>query len=287
VKHPHLSKLIRSSNSWNRFALLGVTLAQIVLPAVAQAQPSIVWESNLGNAGAYRPDENLSRPAPVNPINQVLPQLPGSLQPALVAPIPVEQPPQELNSGESETILFPQPNAQPGSPSQFSGPSNLMAFLRMIRYAEGTSSTDGYKIMFTSRRFNSFYDHPRQMNCSNFRGRRLCSTAAGAYQFLDTTWDLIARKIGATDFGPGWQDRGATELIRRTGALSDIEAGNIELAISRTAGIWASFPRWSGDLRGRYNQAVKPMPELVRVFNHYRQQAQASQQAIVARQPQR
>jgi muramidase (phage lysozyme) len=284
VTHPSLPRLFRLSNAWNRVALVGITLTQLFLPAIAQAQPRILWESNLGNAGAYSQDENVSRPTSVNPINQVLPQFPGT--PAPFAPAPVEQNPQELNSGESETILFPQPNGQPGGASQFTGSANLMAFLRMIRYAEGTSSQDGYQIMFTSRRFSSFFDHPRQMNCSNFRGRRLCSTAAGAYQFLDTTWDMIARKIGATDFGPGWQDRGATELIRRSGALADIEVGNIEQAISKTAGIWASFPRWSGDLRGRYSQAVKPMPELVRAFNHYHQQAMRAQQAVVSQRPQ-
>jgi muramidase (phage lysozyme) len=168
--------------------------------------------------------------------------------------------------------MFPAGSANPNGASQFSGSSNLMAFLRMIRYAEGTSNLEGYQIMFTSRRFNNFIDHPRRMNCNVFRGRQLCSTAAGAYQFLDTTWDMIARSIGATDFGPGWQDRAATELIRRSGALADIEAGNIERAIAKTAGIWASFPRWQGDTRGRYNQAVKPMSELLRVYYRYQQQ---------------
>lgn len=167
--------------------------------------------------------------------------------------------------------ILPAATSNPYGPSQFSGSSNLLAFLKMIRYAEGTSNGEGYQIMFTSRRFYNFVDHPRRMNCSMFRGRQLCSTAAGAYQFLDTTWDRVARSIGATDFGPGWQDRAATELIRRSGALADIEAGNIERAIAKTAGIWASFPRWHGDSRGQYNQAVKPMSELLRVFYRYQQ----------------
>jgi muramidase (phage lysozyme) len=249
---------------WNRFALLGVTVANLLIPTVVQAQPTNLWETNGGQAVDPSLNETVVRPNLVNPLNQALPQF---------------RTPVEPNVPESETVLIPQTNYQPGSPSQFSGSSNLMAFLRMIRYAEGTASTDGYQIMFTSRRFSSFYDHPRQVNCSNFRGRRLCSTAAGAYQFLDTTWDMIARRIGATDFGPGWQDRGATELIRRAGALPDVEAGNIEQAIAKTAGVWASFPRWSGDLSGRYSQAVKPMPELVRVFQQYHQQTLVSQRS--------
>jgi muramidase (phage lysozyme) len=149
--------------------------------------------------------------------------------------------------------------------------TNLNAFLRVIRYAEGTSSADGYHMMFTARRFSSFADHPRQMNCSRFQGRSLCSTAAGAYQFLDTTWDSLAPTIGARDFRPAWQDRAAIELIRRAGALTDIQTGNVEQAIAKTANIWASFPRWSGDSGGAYNQAVKPMHQLVHAYYFYQQ----------------
>jgi muramidase (phage lysozyme) len=263
-----LSKI--AAATWQRMTLIGVTgvtLSQVLLPA--QAQPTIVWQSDDAYTEGNSDSWSRQPVRPRNPVNRLIPQF---RTPCERAPEPAFEP----GTGELEPLTVPQ-TPLPGSPSQFSGSSNLLAFLRMIRYAEGTASSDGYRIMFTSRRFSSFYDHPRQMNCSAFRGRRLCSTAAGAYQFLDTTWDSIARRIGATDFGPGWQDRAATELVRGSGALADIEAGNIERAISRTAGIWASFPRWSGDMNGRYNQAVKPMSELVRAYHQYRQQALVSQ----------
>jgi muramidase (phage lysozyme) len=154
------------------------------------------------------------------------------------------------------------------NPHQYS--ANLQAFLRVIRHAEGTNSEEGYQIKFTSRRFSSFADHPRQVMCSSFRQRRLCSTAAGAYQFLDTTWDQVASQIGAPDFSPQWQDRGAVALLERAGVLPLIESGQIEAAIARTAKIWASFPRYMGDGQGVYSQAVKPMGELLHVFNYYR-----------------
>jgi muramidase (phage lysozyme) len=154
--------------------------------------------------------------------------------------------------------------------------ANLQAFLRVIRHAEGTNGEDGYQIKFTSRRFYSFTDHPRQVMCSSFRQRRLCSTAAGAYQFLDTTWDHVANRIGATDFSPYWQDRAAVALLERAGVIPLIESGQIEAAIARTATIWASFPRYSGDAQGAYSQAVKPMGELVNVFYYYRNAYQGS-----------
>lgn len=153
---------------------------------------------------------------------------------------------------------------------------NLLAFLRIIRYAEGTASSDGYNIQFTGVRFSSFADHPRRVICSYYRGKELCSSAAGAYQFLETTWDDVASSIGAGDFRPEWQDRAAVELIRRSGALNDVLSGRIEDAIAKVAPVWASFPRWYGDYSGEYGQSVIPMDELVQEFRRQQQVIAAS-----------
>jgi muramidase (phage lysozyme) len=148
--------------------------------------------------------------------------------------------------------------------------ANLKAFLRVIRYAEGTDSDDGYQVQYTGTRFyNNFIDHPRIARCGNIHSRSVCSTAAGAYQFLETTWDDVAAIIGAGDFSPAWQDRGAMELIYRAGAMADVESGNIEAAIAKLAPTWASFPRWYGDAYGSYSQSVVPMEELLQVFRQY------------------
>lgn len=149
--------------------------------------------------------------------------------------------------------------------------ANLSAFLRVIRYAEGTDSPDGYQIQYTGTRFYSFADHPRVARCGRIRGNSVCSTAAGAYQFLSTTWDDVASVIGARDFSPAAQDRGAIELIWRAGAMGDIESGNIARAIAKLAPVWASFPRWDGDYDGSYGQSVVPMTELLQAFRYYLQ----------------
>ncbi|AFY74031.1 muramidase (phage lambda lysozyme) [Synechococcus sp. PCC 7502] len=159
--------------------------------------------------------------------------------------------------------------------SNFPTSININAFLKVIRYAEGTDAQDGYQIQYTGARFYSFTDHPRIARCGNIRGKSVCSTAAGAYQFLDTTWDDVASSIGAPDFSPTSQDRGAIELIYRAGALQDIESGNIARAIGKLAPVWASFPRWDGDMEGAYGQSVVSMNELLQVFQYY-QQAEAS-----------
>lgn len=205
----------------------------------------------------------------------------------------------ETSSGERINFDFcqknppipkPKPKAKPSAakPQQLSRSSapapnypasvNLQAFLRLIRYAEGTDSDDGYRIQYTGTRFLSFADHPRIARCGYIKGGRVCSTAAGAYQFLESTWDDVASAIGAGDFSPAWQDRGAIELIERAGAMADVESGRIESAISKLAPIWASFPRWAGDGWGSYGQSVVSMGELVQEFRR-QQQLQSSLQA--------
>lgn len=160
--------------------------------------------------------------------------------------------------------------------SSASPSANLQAFLRVIRFAEGTDSQDGYQIQFTGTRFYSFADHPRVARCGRIRGNPVCSTAAGAYQFLSSTWDDVASAIGARDFSPASQDRGAIELIERAGAMGDIESGNIARAIAKLAPVWASFPRWDGDPDGSYRQSVVPMAELLQAFRYYLQTEVAS-----------
>jgi muramidase (phage lysozyme) len=118
--------------------------------------------------------------------------------------------------------------------------TQIQAFLNLIRVPEGTSGEDGYRIMFTGVRFAFFDDHPRQLQCAG----DLCSDAAGAYQFLSTTWD----SLNLPDFTPKSQDQGAIELIKRRGAYEDVIDGNIRTALDKCSWEWASLPP------GRYGQ---------------------------------
>lgn len=133
--------------------------------------------------------------------------------------------------------------------------ANVSAFLWMIRCAEGTAGSDGYRLMFGGRRFSSYADHPRQpMQFTDKAGRRLWSSAAGAYQFLAVsplptggwtkvnTWDRIAEKLGLLDFSPTSQDAAAVALIDEAGALNDVKAGRFAAAVAKVRGIWASLP---------------------------------------------
>jgi muramidase (phage lysozyme) len=128
------------------------------------------------------------------------------------------------------------------------GRDRVKAFLDTIATAEGTATPDGYRTQYTGTKFASFQDHPREMRCGRRYGKKLCSDAAGRYQFLSTTWDRFAKKFGIHDFSPENQDLVAVELIREKGALEDIEAGRLEPAVKKLAYIWPSFRRFGGSV---------------------------------------
>lgn len=146
---------------------------------------------------------------------------------------------------------------------------NLRAFLRMIRYAEGTAGPDGYRTLFGGGLFHSYADHPRVARQFTDRaGRRLWTSAAGAYQFMAAsplpgggatrvdTWGELQRRLALPDFGPESQDAAATELIRQAGALADVRAGRFAAAVGKVRRIWASLPG------AGYAQAEKSMDTL-------------------------
>lgn len=115
---------------------------------------------------------------------------------------------------------------------------NVQAFLRTIRACEGTDGPDGYRMMFTGKLFNDMSQHPNQLNKAN----GYSSTAAGAYQFIFSTWKRLQLTLGLPDFSPESQDAAAVELIQEKGALGDVQAGNIEAAFAKLNKTWASLP---------------------------------------------
>ncbi|KGH20756.1 glycoside hydrolase family 104 protein [Comamonas thiooxydans] len=120
---------------------------------------------------------------------------------------------------------------------------NVRALLRVIRRGEGTADEAGYRRIFGGQLFEGFADHPRIAVTKTMRnGKQITSTAAGAYQFLSSTWDETARVMGLGSFSPANQDKGAVGRIAARGALEDIKAGRFETAIKKIAWEWASMP---------------------------------------------
>jgi muramidase (phage lysozyme)/uncharacterized protein (DUF2345 family) len=154
------------------------------------------------------------------------------------------------------TTQYKVPPATSGTPPAKTGnveQDNIAAFLWMIRNCEGTAGPDGYRTMFTGKKFDDFADHPRKAITAGVNGKGLTSTAAGAYQFLTTTWDECKKQLGLTDFSPENQDKACILLLKRRKALDDIKAGRFEAAIKKCNLEWASLPG------SPYNQHPKDM----------------------------
>jgi muramidase (phage lysozyme) len=120
------------------------------------------------------------------------------------------------------------------------------ALLDTIAFTEGTRGHghDGYNVTFAYHYFSSCAHHPNLRICSG----GYCSTAAGRYQFLTTTWN----GLGLGNFGPANQDRGGMKLVSRRGAnvpsARALTATEFANTMNRISYEWASLPP------GRYGQ---------------------------------
>lgn len=132
--------------------------------------------------------------------------------------------------------------------------SKRKALLDAIAWAEGTRgySQDGYNVLYSFKTITDCNSHPNRVICSG----SYCSSAAGRYQFLNTTW----KGLGLPNFRPENQTRGAMTLIAwRKGtvpadrAMTATEFANL---MNRISYEWASLPP------GRYGQPVKSMSTL-------------------------
>jgi muramidase (phage lysozyme) len=130
---------------------------------------------------------------------------------------------------------------------------NVRAFLWALRYGEGTQGEDGYRTLFGGRlflgvdgiysTFDDFADHPRIRTTVTLKnGKRLTSTAAGAYQILERTWDGVCNQYGFLNFEPPTQDLAAIALIAGRGGLEDVVEGRIHIAVLKCNKEWASLP---------------------------------------------
>ena len=79
------------------------------------------------------------------------------------------------------------------------------ALLDTISWAEGTYDRNGYGMFFGKTYFEDCSNHPRK----RFTIPGDYTTAAGRYQFIDTTWDTVSVEENLRDFSPQSQDKGA------------------------------------------------------------------------------
>lgn len=171
--------------------------------------------------------------------------------------------------------------------------ANVRAFLRAIRAGESHPDLDeAYTALFgwkpgNGQVFNDFTAHPNVRTYETHDGQFVkngkidFTTAAGAYQIVQTTWAGLQRKYPwLRTFSPDSQDLAAICLIHDRGAIGDVLAGRIVQAIGKLGDEWASLPsatvgqptvalgkvlgvytRHGGHLAGEPATPVPPTPE--------------------------
>lgn len=114
----------------------------------------------------------------------------------------------------------------------------VQAALAVIRNVETSNDPSAYNTNYGGSKFTDLSQHPRRFVDK--------SDAAGAYQFLSTTWDEQAKKLGLKDFSPESQDIAAIDYMRQKllphGGLAGLkdQLTNSQFAALGTA--WAGLP---------------------------------------------
>ncbi|HCF2383593.1 TPA: glycoside hydrolase family 104 protein, partial [Pseudomonas aeruginosa] len=97
------------------------------------------------------------------------------------------------------------------------GGRNVLAFLDMLAWSEGTStirgSDNGYNVVVGGGLFNGYADHPRlKVYLPRYK---VYSTAAGRYQLLSRYWDAYRESLALKGgFTPANQDLVALQQIK-------------------------------------------------------------------------
>ena len=112
---------------------------------------------------------------------------------------------------------------------------------RVIKTGEGTLGDRGYTTQFTGKQFSDLSRHPAQIN----RSGNLASDAAGAYQFLSTTYNPAAKALGITDFSRSSQEKVGKYLAQQRGMNTDTvftDKNSFLKELDKIAPEWASMP---------------------------------------------
>ncbi len=128
--------------------------------------------------------------------------------------------------------------AASGAPGDGSGWARMS---KVIKSGEGTLGDKGYTTQFTGKQFSDMSRHPAQINSAN----GLSSDAAGAYQFLSTTYNPAAKALGITDFSPDSQEKVGKYLAQQRGMNTDIvhtDKASFLKSLDKIAPEWASMP---------------------------------------------
>ena len=120
----------------------------------------------------------------------------------------------------------------------------------LLETIAGPESKGDYNVIYGGSQFDDFSAHPNKpVLITSGPNKGKYSTAAGKYQFLGSTWNDQAEKLGLTDFSPASQDMAAWNLAveeykRDTGRdlEADLTAGDISRIPASLKNQWTSLP---------------------------------------------
>lgn len=118
--------------------------------------------------------------------------------------------------------------------------ANVRAFLRVIREKESSQTDAAYFMRWPGKTFADLSAHPNILE--PIPGSTLKSSAAGAFQIVNTTWRALVDQYGFPDFSRDSQDCAAAALIAGRGALQDVLAGRFDQAVAKCRQEWTSLP---------------------------------------------
>ena len=162
----------------------------------------------------------------------------------------------------------------PSSPN--SSTAARYALKQTIRFVEGTLGPDGYRTMFGGGLFDDTSKHPARVQFG--AGGRLSSAAAGAYQFLPKTWNMVGSNIDLPDFDVDSQERAADWLLNYRKVNADIPLTDLNSATAvfdKLSPEWAGFP-YKGQKSFHEGQGQYTAQE---VYDFYKTALQAAQLA--------
>lgn len=145
---------------------------------------------------------------------------------------PPEKPPFLTEAGGEVTM-------NPSSPN--SSTAARYALKKTIRRVEGTLGPDGYRTMFGGGLFDDTSKHPNTVVHSGQHS----SAAAGAYQFMPATWEMVGKNINLPDFDVDSQERASDWLIGRRKVDPDVRITSLDQMRSVNdllAPEWAGLP---------------------------------------------
>lgn len=144
---------------------------------------------------------------------------------------------------------------------------NVRIMLDAISRSEGTfGGRDSYRVYGgnAKNQLQSLAGHPGKTGAWGYKwndGTPGRSTAAGRYQFVQGTWDGLARRYGFNDFSARNQDLGAIALMKEAGALDAVLKGDFNAAMQRLGRTWSSLPSstWAQPKRtqAQFNQYIR------------------------------